>query len=51
MHGCSIDCGFADPNVRLIVYPHVLAGRDDVVEWMKGTLLTEYERHLPAGAV
>ena len=41
-------CGFLDPNVRLIVYPHVLAGRDEVVEWMKGTLLTEYARHLPA---
>jgi trans-aconitate 2-methyltransferase len=41
-------CGFVDPNVRLIVYPHVLAGRDEVIEWMKGTLLTEYARHLPA---
>jgi trans-aconitate 2-methyltransferase len=41
-------CGFADPNVRLMVYPHVLASRDDVVEWMKGTLLTEYARQLPA---
>ncbi len=40
-------CGFADPNVRLIVYPHVLASREAVVEWMKGTLLTEYARHLP----
>jgi trans-aconitate 2-methyltransferase len=40
--------GFTDTNVRLIVYPHVLAGRADVIEWMKGTLLTEYARHLPA---
>jgi len=39
--------GFADPIVRLIVYPHVLASRDAVIEWMKGTLLTEYARHLP----
>jgi trans-aconitate 2-methyltransferase len=39
--------GFADPNVRLIVYPHVLPSRDAVIEWMKGTLLTEYARHLP----
>lgn len=38
--------GFAHPNVHLIVYPHVLAGPEDVVEWVKGTLLTEYERHL-----
>ena len=40
-------CGFADPKVQLIVYPHVLASRDDVVEWVKGTMLTEYKRHLP----
>ena len=40
--------GFADPNVRLMVYPHILASREAVVEWMKGTLLTEYARHLPA---
>ena len=39
--------GFADPIVRLIVYPHVLAGPEEVVEWTKGTLLTEYARHLP----
>jgi trans-aconitate 2-methyltransferase len=39
--------GFSDPNVRLMVYPHVLASREAVVEWMKGTLLTEYARHLP----
>ena len=25
----------------------MLENRDAVVEWMKGTLLTEYERHLP----
>ncbi len=40
--------GFEAPQVRLVVYPHVLAGPEDVVEWMKGTLLTEFERHLPA---
>lgn len=40
--------GFPDPDVRLIVYPHVLSGPEDVIEWMKGTLLTEYARHLPA---
>lgn len=39
--------GFRDPMVRLIVYPHVLAAADDVVEWMRGTLLAEYSRHLP----
>jgi trans-aconitate 2-methyltransferase len=41
-------CGFDDPKVQLIVYPHVLASREDVVEWVKGTLLTEYKRRLPA---
>jgi trans-aconitate 2-methyltransferase len=39
--------GFSDPKVRLIVYPHVLASREDVVEWVKGTMLTEYKRQLP----
>src|SRR5262249_9283323 len=38
--------GFHDQHVRLMVYPHVLPGPGDVVEWMKGTLLTEYARHL-----
>jgi trans-aconitate 2-methyltransferase len=41
--------GFADPTVRLIVYPHVLDSREAVIEWMKGTLLTDYARNLPAG--
>jgi trans-aconitate 2-methyltransferase len=41
--------GFAAPSVRLMVYPHVLPSREAVVEWMKGTLLTEYARHLPDG--
>ncbi len=39
--------GIADPKVRLVIYPHVLTDRDAVVEWMKGTLLTEYEKRLP----
>jgi trans-aconitate 2-methyltransferase len=39
--------GFRDPKVRLIVYPHVLAGPEGVLDWMKGTLLTEYARCLP----
>jgi trans-aconitate 2-methyltransferase len=41
--------GFIDPIVRLVVYPHLLASRDDVVDWVKGTTLTEYARKLPAG--
>jgi trans-aconitate 2-methyltransferase len=39
--------GFPRPEVKLVVYPHVLDNRDAVVEWMTGTLLTEYERQLP----
>ena len=39
--------GFADPKVRLIIYPHLLDSRDEVVEWMSGTLLTEYEKRIP----
>jgi trans-aconitate 2-methyltransferase len=40
--------GFDAQDVRLMVYPHVLPGSEAVVEWMKGTLLTEYARHLPS---
>jgi len=40
--------GFTAPDVRLMIYPHVLPDADAVVEWMKGTLLTEYARHMPA---
>jgi trans-aconitate 2-methyltransferase len=39
--------GFADPQARLIVYPHILAGPEAVVDWMRGTLLAEYEKRLP----
>lgn len=39
--------GFARQHVRLQVYGHLLATRGDVVEWVKGTLLTDYQRRLP----
>jgi len=41
--------GLADQHVRLQVYLHHLAARDEVVEWVKGTLLTDYESRMPAG--
>jgi trans-aconitate 2-methyltransferase len=39
--------GFESPSVTLVVYPHVLESAEEVVEWMRGTLLTEYQKHLP----
>jgi trans-aconitate 2-methyltransferase len=43
--------GFVEQSVRLILYPHVLDRSTDIIEWMKGTLLTEYARHLPPDLV
>jgi trans-aconitate 2-methyltransferase len=40
--------GFARQHVRLQVYPHELESRQAVVEWVRGSLLTDYERRLPA---
>jgi trans-aconitate 2-methyltransferase len=40
--------GFAKQHVRLQVYGHLLDARDDVIEWVKGTLLTDYEKRMPA---
>lgn len=42
------DLGFREQVVRIHVYPHHLAGREDVIEWVKGTLLTQYESLLGA---
>jgi trans-aconitate 2-methyltransferase len=42
------DLGFARQSVRLQVYGHHLASRDEVVEWVRGTMLTAYESTLPA---
>jgi trans-aconitate 2-methyltransferase len=38
--------GFAAQHVRLQVYLHLLDSRADVVEWVKGTLLTDYQARL-----
>jgi trans-aconitate 2-methyltransferase len=39
--------GFAEQAVRLQIYGHRLASREEVVEWVKGSLLTDYEKRLP----
>lgn len=39
--------GYHDQHVRLQVYAHHLPSRADVVEWVRGTLLTDYQRRLP----
>ena len=39
--------GFNEQHVRLQVFGHHLGGREDVVEWVKGTLLTDYQKRLP----
>lgn len=38
--------GFQEQNVMLKVYGHVLESREQVVEWVKGTLLTSFKRDL-----
>jgi trans-aconitate 2-methyltransferase len=40
--------GLVDPMVRLQVYVHHLPSGEDVVEWVRGSLLTFYEARLPA---
>lgn len=38
--------GFGELTVRLQVYGHHLASSEGVIEWVKGTLLTDYERRM-----
>lgn len=38
--------GYREQLVRLQVYGHQLTSRDEVVEWVKGTLLTPYQERL-----
>jgi len=42
--------GYESQHVRLQVYQHVLPEAAAVVEWVKGTLLTDYRRRLPEEA-
>jgi trans-aconitate 2-methyltransferase len=39
-------CGIRDMHVRLQVYTHEMAAPGDVVDWVKGTLLTAYRKRL-----
>jgi trans-aconitate 2-methyltransferase len=38
--------GFKRPNVRMQIYGHELESAAAVIEWVKGTLLTDYEKRL-----
>jgi trans-aconitate 2-methyltransferase len=38
--------GFSRQRVRLQVYGHLLEGREQVIEWVRGTLLTDYQKRL-----
>jgi trans-aconitate 2-methyltransferase len=42
--------GFAEQRVRAEIYAHPLASRDEIVEWVRGSLLTAYEERLPPDA-
>jgi trans-aconitate 2-methyltransferase len=39
--------GVAEQHVRMQVYGHVLGSAGDVVEWTRGTLLTDYAARMP----
>jgi trans-aconitate 2-methyltransferase len=41
------DLGFVEQHVRLQVYAHVLPSSRHVVEWVRGTSLTRFEKQLP----
>ena len=40
--------GLREQLVRLNVYTHLLESRESVVEWVKGSILTEYESRMPS---
>ena len=39
--------GYAEQSVRLQVYGHHLDSREGVVEWVRGTYLTDYQKRMP----
>ncbi|XGV98513.1 MAG: methyltransferase domain-containing protein [Leptolyngbya sp. BL-A-14] len=40
--------GFVEQTVRLQLYGHVLPSRESVLDWYRGSLLTDYQRRLDA---
>jgi trans-aconitate 2-methyltransferase len=40
--------GYREQQVRLQIYGHPLPGPAEVVDWVRGTLLTDYQKRLPA---
>jgi trans-aconitate 2-methyltransferase len=44
------DLGFERQHVRLQIYPHVLPSSRHVVEWVRGTMLTRFEKRLEPDA-
>ena len=38
--------GFGRQHVRVQVYGHLLESREQVIEWVRGTLLTDYQKRL-----
>ena len=38
--------GYARQHVRVQIYGHVLESREQVIEWVRGTLLTDYQKRL-----
>ena len=39
--------GFTEQSVRLQVYCHLLESKEEVIEWVKGTRLTDYQKRMP----
>jgi len=39
--------GFAEQIVRPMLYLHTMPDAGGIVEWMKGSLLTDYKRRMP----
>jgi trans-aconitate 2-methyltransferase len=38
--------GYVRQHVRVVVYTHLLESREEVVEWVRGALLTDYQKRL-----